>query len=232
MIWNRWRGFDKTWTNPAESRAWKLLCPSLADVAHWQVGPGQPHGRRRGAARGRGLRGGEHLRRARARARRSAAPSPRRRTASAARRSRSSGTPSGRDGSPATRPSSGERSRSTACPHEVVGVMPPGFALPTDFGEDAAEPDAALRAASARARRVPCRVREPRGPHGGAAAAGRHRGSRHDELSAAMEQLTAEGRYDPGEGHDAFAVPLADEILGPSTGRSWRWSPRPRSSSC
>ena len=37
MIWNRWRGFDKTWVNPAEARAWKERCPSLADVAHWQV---------------------------------------------------------------------------------------------------------------------------------------------------------------------------------------------------
>jgi len=37
MIWNRWRGFDKTWTNPAEARAWTQRCPSLAEVAYWQV---------------------------------------------------------------------------------------------------------------------------------------------------------------------------------------------------
>ena len=37
MIWNRWVGYDKTWSNPAEARAWKERCPSLADVAHWQV---------------------------------------------------------------------------------------------------------------------------------------------------------------------------------------------------
>jgi putative ABC transport system permease protein len=37
MIWNRWRGFDKTWTNPAEARTWMQRCPSLAEVAYWQV---------------------------------------------------------------------------------------------------------------------------------------------------------------------------------------------------
>ena len=35
------------------------------------------------------------------------------------------------------------------------------------------------------------------------------------ELRAAMEQLTAEGRYDPRQDHTAFAVLLPDEILGP-----------------
>ena len=30
MVWNRWRGFDKTWVNPAEMRAYGERCPSLA----------------------------------------------------------------------------------------------------------------------------------------------------------------------------------------------------------
>ena len=37
MIWNRWRGFDKTWVNPAEVRAYHERCPSLAAVASWSI---------------------------------------------------------------------------------------------------------------------------------------------------------------------------------------------------
>jgi hypothetical protein len=102
---------------------------------------------------------------------------------------------------------------STACP-TIVGVMPPGFALPTDFGEDAAEPTQLY---------VP-RAPEPDelvefGNHGDHAAARLRPGATAaratSELRAAMEQLTAEGRYDPRQDHEAFAVPLPDEILGP-----------------
>ena len=37
MVWNRWRGFDKTWVNPAEMRAYHERCPSLAAVTHWTL---------------------------------------------------------------------------------------------------------------------------------------------------------------------------------------------------
>ncbi len=99
-------------------------------------------------------------------------------------------------------------------PHEVVGVMPAGFALPTDFTEDAAEPT---------------QIYVPRAPdtdelmqfgnHGdyGAArlALGASPARATEELRAATRQLTAEGRYDTRANHDAFAVSLPDEILGP-----------------
>ena len=99
-------------------------------------------------------------------------------------------------------------------PHEVVGVMPPGFALPTDFTEDAAEPT---------------QIYVPRAPdaddltqfgnHGDYGAALLARGASparaSEELRAATRQLTAEGKYDTRANHSAFAVSLPDEILGP-----------------
>jgi putative ABC transport system permease protein len=92
--------------------------------------------------------------------------------------------------------------------------MPPGFALPTDFGEDAAEPTELW---------VP-RAPEPEeltefGGHGDHAAArlapAATTARATEELRSVMKQLTAEGRYEPRQNHQAFAVPLADEILGP-----------------
>ena len=56
-------------------------------------------------------------------------------------------------------------------PHEVVGVMPPGFALPTDFTEDAAEPTQIYVPARSRRGR-PHAVRQPRRLRGRALARG------------------------------------------------------------
>ncbi len=212
MVWNRWRGFDKTWTNPAESRAWKERCPSLAEVAHWQVDRVNVTGD------GEALRVGAGFVAANTFDVLGARPAL----------GRSFTAEEDRFGGPKVvilghalwqgrfagdRAVLGRTVALDGVPHEVVGVMPPGFALPTDFGEDAAEPTQLY---------VP-RAPEPDelaefGNHGDHTAARLRPGATAArataELHAAMEQLTAEGRYDPREDHDAFAVPLSDEILG------------------
>ena len=212
MIWNRWRGFDKTWANPAEARAWQERCPSLAEVTHWQVDRANLTGE------GEALRVGAGYVSANTFAVLGARPILGR--SFTAEEDRFGGPRvailghalwQGRfGGDPAVL---GRTLALDGVPHEVVGVMPPGFALPTDFGEDAAEPTQLY---------VP-RAPEPDelvefGSHGDHAAArltpGATAARATSELRAAMEQLTAEGRYDPRQNHEAFAVPLADEILG------------------
>jgi putative ABC transport system permease protein len=212
MVWNRWRGFDKTWTNPAESRAWKVLCPSLAEVAHWQVDRVNVTGDGEATRVGAGFVAANTFDVLGAR--------PALGRSFTAEEDRFGGPKvvilghalwQGRfAGDPAVL---GRTVAIDGVPHEVVGVMPPRFALPTDFGEDAAEPTQLY---------VP-RAPEPDelvefGSHGDHTAARLRPGATvaraTAELHAAMEQLTAEGRYDPRENHDAFAVPLADEILG------------------
>jgi putative ABC transport system permease protein len=213
MIWNRWRGFEKTWVNPAEARAWKERCPSLAEVAFWQVDRANLTGE------GEALRVGAGFVSANTFAVLGARPVL----------GRSFTTEEDRFGGPRVAVLGhalwqgrfggdpavlGQNVALDGVPHEIVGVMPPGFALPTDFGEDAAEPTQLY---------VP-RAPEPDelvdfGSHGDHAAARLYPGATAtratSELREAMEQLTAEGRYDPRQDHEAFAVPLADEILGP-----------------
>jgi len=212
MIWNRWRGFDKTWVNPAEMRAYGERCPSLARVAHWSfdaqnlTGDGEAArvnvgfvsasafavlGARplvgRGIAPEEDRAGGPHVVV----------------LGHALWQGRYAGDPG----------VIGRGIELDGVTHEVIGVMPPGFALPTDFNQHAAEPT---------------QVYVPRAPdeddltefgnHGdyGAAelAPGATVARATEELRAATQQLTAEGRYDARIQHDAFAVSLPDEILG------------------
>ena len=213
MIWNRWRGFDKTWVNPAEVRAYHERSPSLAAVASWSIDrqnlTGDGEAVRVGVAQisasgfdvlgarpllGRGIApeedraGGPHVAV----------------LGHALWQGRFAGDPR----------VIGRGIELDGVTHEVIGVMPPGFALPTDFTEDRAEPT---------------QVYVPRAPdeddltqfgnHGdyGAArlAPGASVARASEELHAATQQLTAEGKYDARAQHDAFAVSLPDEILGP-----------------
>lgn len=104
-------------------------------------------------------------------------------------------------------------------PVEVVGVMPPGFRLPTDFTEDAAEPTQLWR---------PLQIDEQetaRGSHGYYAAAvlapGQTAASASDELRAITRGLTAQGLYPEAMQFSAFAVSLDDEIRGPVRPAMW-----------
>jgi predicted permease len=92
--------------------------------------------------------------------------------------------------------------------------MPAGFALPTDFTEDAAEPTQIYVPRAPEADELTQFGNH--GDYGAAALApGASPARATEELRAATRQLTAEGRYETRANHNAFAVSLPDEILGP-----------------
>jgi predicted permease len=104
-------------------------------------------------------------------------------------------------------------------PVQVVGVMPNGFRLPTDFTVDAAEPTQLWR---------PLQIDEQnlqRGNHGyyGAArlAAGQTAASATEELRAITRRLTEQGAYHEAMRFSAFAVGLDEEIRGPVRPAMW-----------
>src|SRR5580765_1470511 len=96
-------------------------------------------------------------------------------------------------------------------PVEVVGVMPDGFRLPTDFTDDAAEPSELWR---------PQQIDETQlsRSHGFFAAAilapGQSAATATEELRAIATQLTKQGAYPEAMKFTAFAVPLDEEIRG------------------
>jgi predicted permease len=213
MVWNRWRGFDKTWVNPAEMRAYAERCPSLAAVAHWGID------RQNLTGDGEAVRAtvaqitanGFAVLGARPLLGRSFTPAedvpqgPRVAVLGHALwQGRFGGDPA----------AIGRLVELDGVPHEIVGVMPPGFALPTDFTEDAAEPTQLYVPRAPDAEEL-----MEFGNHGdyGAAllAPGATVARAGEELRAATRQLTAEGKYDTRANHSAFAVSLPDEILGP-----------------
>jgi putative ABC transport system permease protein len=91
----------------------------------------------------------------------------------------------------------------------VLGVTPPAFQLPTDYGEDAVEPTELW---------LPL-VLDPtnRGNHAlyGAArlAQGATRSQVDDDLARIGRALTAEGQYPAGEHFSAFAVAFNDQVF-------------------
>jgi putative ABC transport system permease protein len=97
-------------------------------------------------------------------------------------------------------------------PVEIVGVMPDGFRLPTDFTEDAAEPTELWRAVQFDMANL------NRGNHGfyGAAvlAPGQTAAVATAELQALTRRMTEQGLYPEAMQFTAFAVSLDDEIRG------------------
>jgi putative ABC transport system permease protein len=94
----------------------------------------------------------------------------------------------------------------------IVGIMPRGFRLPTDFGEDAAEPTQVW---------VPLYLdpaTDNRGNHGLYAAAVLARGATAAQASAELRSIAAawtrEGLYPPQDHFHTFAVPLDEEVRG------------------
>jgi putative ABC transport system permease protein len=102
---------------------------------------------------------------------------------------------------------------------EVIGVMPNGFRLPTDFTVEAAEPTQLWR---------PLQIDEQnlnRGNHGlyGAAqlAPGHTPASATEELRAITRRLTEQGAYPPAMQFTAFAVGVDEEIRGGMRPAMW-----------
>ncbi len=96
-------------------------------------------------------------------------------------------------------------------PVEVIGVMPEGFRLPTDFNDDAAEPTQLWRP-------MAWDLTQLSRNHGFYAVAtlapGQTAASATDELRAICTRLTEQGAYPVQMKFSAFAVSLDDEIRG------------------
>ena len=97
-------------------------------------------------------------------------------------------------------------------PVEVVGIMPEGFRLPTDFTVDAAEPTQLWRPLQWDMTNL---IRGNHGFYGaGVLAPGQNAATVTAELHAIATRLTEQGEYSPQMRFTAFAVPLEEEIRG------------------
>jgi putative ABC transport system permease protein len=97
-------------------------------------------------------------------------------------------------------------------PVEIVGIMPEGFRLPTDFNVDAAEPTQLWRPLQMNMQNL---VRGNHGYYGAALLAqGQTAATATAELDAIARRLTEQGAYPEAMKFTAFAVPLDEEIRG------------------
>ncbi len=209
VIWSRWTGFEKTWVSDAETLDYRNRTQSFEDVGGWNIGQvnltGGGDAIRIGAgfltpnllsvlgappALGRGFTDAD-----------AAADTP---TSVIL----SDGLWRQRFGA---RPDIvGQTIQVNGIAREVIGVMPRGFQLPTDYVADAAEPTRLW---------LPLRL-DPasRGSHGNHAAARLKPGvsveTANAELLALTETLTKEGLYPEAMKFQAFALSAADEALG------------------
>lgn len=203
MIWSRWTGFEKTWVSLAEVLDYRTRTQTIADVAAWSTGQVNLTGD------GEPVRIGAAFVTANTFAVLGSAPIIGRTFEEA-----DAAVPDGGDGA-----GSGNVPRAVIISHglwqrrygadpaiigrsiladgsavDVVGVMPPGFKLPTDYGEDAAEP-MDLWAPFAI---DPAQAAENRGSHGYFAAARLIPGATAEaasaDLAAVTTNLTREGK--------------------------------------
>jgi predicted permease len=211
MIWSRWEGFDKTWLSEVELLDYGRLCQSFARVAGWSSGQsnltGDGEAVRIGTA---GVTastfatlGSEPL------IGRTFTPEEDRPGASAVAVI-SHGLWQRRYGGDPT--VVGRTIVMDGVPRRVLGVMPAEFQLPTDFGEDAAEPTEVW---------VPLAIdvnAAERGDHGLYGAAELMPGVTAERASAELATIAAnwtrEGLYPEPMRFSPFAVPIEQEILG------------------
>lgn len=211
MIWSRWKDFEKTWVATGEVADYRRLCPSLESVAAWSpdganlTGGGEPI--RVGVAGvtantfetlgarpllGRSFTEAEDL----------PGGAPVAVLGYGIWQKRYGGDPD----------VVGRSVELDGVARRVVGVMPRGFALPTDFTVDAAEPSQIW---------IPVQI-DPgeltHGSHGYYAAARLARGASAKRATAELKTVTAaltrEGVYPQEMRFEAFAVPVEEEIRG------------------
>jgi putative ABC transport system permease protein len=214
MIWSRWTGFDKTWVSSVEVRDYRQRTRSLRSVAAWSsgqvnlTGSGDPErvGAGSGTANlfdvlgaralyGRGFQAGEDF---------TGTGAPVVVLSYSLWQRRFAGDPR----------ALGRTLQIDGSGYQIVGIMPQGFRLPTDYGEDFEEPTELW---------TPL-VLDPdpneRGNHSFYAAAllapGVTPGQASAEITGLAHQLTAEGQYSPSMRFEPFAVSLVDEVLAPA----------------
>ncbi len=213
---NRWKGFDRTWVNPAEVRTYLERCPSLRSAAYWSVGFLNLTGDGEAVRVGAGFVSANTLDVLGVR--------PILGRGFAAEEDQPNGPKvvvlshelwQGRyAGDPGV---VGRRVSIDAEPHEVVGVMGEGFALPTDFGQDAADPTQIWlpRAPDAE------ELAPGWGNHGDHAAGrlgpGGSVAQLDRELLAAAAALSREhpNSYPEEMAFSTFALEVDDDIVGP-----------------
>jgi putative ABC transport system permease protein len=210
MIWSRWKAFGKTWVADAEVFDYRRMCPSFESVAAWGSGEANLTGD------GEPVRVGVASITANAFDTLGARPYLGR--GFTPEEDRPGGPPVavlgyglwqrryGGDPSVLARAIDldGVLTR-------VVGVMPPGFALPTDFTADAAAPSQLW---------IPLRIdpAELTRNHGlyaaGKLAAGATPARATAELRSAASALTRQGLYAAEDRFEPFAVSFEEEIRG------------------
>ena len=210
-LWNRWTGFDKTWLSELEVVDYRRLPRTLEAVAAWSSGQANLTG------------GGEPVRVGYAEV------TPNTFAVLGARplTGRTFADGEDRDGLDrvviishalwqsyfgGASDTVGRELQLDGSTRTIVGVMPSGFRLPTDFGEDAAEPSQLW---------VPLFL-DPastdRGSHGYYAAAvltpGASPAQASAELRAIAARWTKEGLYPESDDFHTYAVPLEEDVRG------------------
>jgi putative ABC transport system permease protein len=210
-LWNRWTGFDKTWLSQLEVVDYRRLTRTLESIACWETGQANLTG------------GGEPVRIG------YGGVTPNAFAVLGARPLAGRTFADGEDREGLDRVAVishglwqsyfggdagviGRTLRLDGVSRTIVGVMPPRFRLPTDFGEDAAEPTQLW---------VPLYL-DPattnRGNHGLYGAAVLSRGATAAQASAELQAIAAawtrEGLYPPQQEFRTFAVPLEEEVRG------------------
>jgi putative ABC transport system permease protein len=211
MVWSQWKGFEKTWVSEAELIDYRTRCRTIRQAAAWDSGQINITG------------AGEPVRVGIGRVTANAFETLGARPLLGRTFSAAEDVP-GRNavvvlshrlwqGLYAGDPDIlGRVVHLDGRPHAVVGVMPAGFQLPTDYGEDASQPTELW---------VPLAI-DPaeveRNSHGLYAAAelapGATAASASAEVRALGVTLTGEGLYPADMQFRPFAVGLEDEILG------------------
>ena len=213
MVWSRWTGFDKTWVSAAEVRDYRTRARQLAAVAAWFTGQVNLTGKGDPERVGAGLVTANILE--------VLGASP------LLGRGFQPGDDQSGDGAAVALIGHGLWQRRfggdpgvvgrliqiDGRSMEVIGVMPQGFRLPTDFREDFAEPSELWTPLVLDA------DPDNRGNHGLYAAArlapGASAESANAELKAITTAFTREGLYPAAMRFEAIAVTFADEILAP-----------------
>lgn len=214
LVFNSWTGFEKTWVNPAEMLALKEGAPAIEEVAYWSTSHRNVSSGEESVRVGTGF----------------VSASTFSVLGAKAELGRTFTREEDVDGGPSLVVLSheifkgqflgdpgivGRSIRIDGRPFEVIGVLSPGFHLPTDFTEDAADPS---------------RLYVPRAPdhedltvidgnHGDHGAVRVRPATTMDTLNAQIKAVvdlqTKAGLHDPRKHFASFAVAVKDEIEGP-----------------
>jgi putative ABC transport system permease protein len=210
-LWNRWTGFDKTWLSELEAIDYRRLCRTLEAIAVWSSGQANLTGT------GEPVRVGY------------AEVTPNTFTVLGARPAVGRIFAEGEDREGLDRVAVishrlwvahfggepdvvGRTLKLDGQARTIVGIMPAGFQLPTDFGEDAAEPSQLW---------VPLYLdptTKDRGSHSYYGAAVLEEGATAAQASAELRAIAAswtrDGLYPPQQDFHTYAVPLEDDVRG------------------